>query len=57
MGLGKLWAITSAAARVIAAFVDGLDVRGLRSGWSVPAAMGWPPYDLRDLLKLYLMGT
>ena len=25
MGLGNLWAITSAAARVIAAFVDGLD--------------------------------
>ncbi len=41
---------------VIDAFVDGLDVRGLRFGRSVPAAMGRPPYDPRDLLKLYLYG-
>jgi transposase len=45
-----------AAVRVIDAFVDGLDVRGLRFGRSVPAAMGRPPYDPRDLLKLYLYG-
>lgn len=45
-----------APVRVIDAFVDGLDVRGLRFGRSVPAAMGRPPYDPRDLLKLYLYG-
>ena len=42
--------------RVIDAFVDGLDVRGLGFGRSVPAATGRPPYDPRDLLKLYLYG-
>lgn len=36
--------------------MDGLDVRGLRFGPSVPAATGRPPYDPRDLLKLYLYG-
>ena len=45
-----------APVRVIDAFVDGLDVRGLRFGRSVPAAIGRPPYDPRDLLKLYLYG-
>jgi transposase-like protein DUF772 len=45
-----------APVRVIDAFVDGLDVRGLRFGRSVPAATGRPPYDPRDLLKLYLYG-
>ncbi len=45
-----------APVRVIDAFVAGLDVRGLRFGRSVPAAMGRPPYDPRDLLKLYLYG-
>ena len=45
-----------AAVRAIDAFVDGFDVRGLRFGRSVPAAMGRPPYDPRDLLKLYLYG-
>ena len=44
-----------APVRVIDAFVDGLDVRGLRFGRSVPAATGRPPYDPRDLLKLYLL--
>jgi transposase len=45
-----------APVRVIDAFVDGLDVRGLGFGHSVPAATGRPPYDPRDLLKLYLYG-
>ncbi|HEX5421853.1 MAG TPA: IS1182 family transposase [Gammaproteobacteria bacterium] len=45
-----------APVRVIDAFVDGLDVRELAFGRSVPAATGRPPYDPRDLLKLYLYG-
>ena len=45
-----------APVRVIDAFVDGLNVRELRFGRSVPAATGRPPYDPRDLLKLYLYG-
>src|SRR5215475_9275123 len=45
-----------APVRVIDAFVDGLDVEGLGFGRSVPAATGRPPYDPRDLLKLYIWG-
>ena len=45
-----------APVRVIDAFVDGLDVKGLAFGRSVPAMTGRPPYDPRDLLKLYLYG-
>src|ERR1700730_8677813 len=45
-----------APVRVIDAFVNGLDARGLGFGRSVPAATGRPPYDPRDLLKLYLYG-
>jgi transposase len=45
-----------APVRVIDAFVDGLDVVGLGFGRSVPALTGRPPYDPRDLLKLYLYG-
>jgi len=45
-----------APVRVIDAFVDGLDVRGLGFGRSEPATTGRPPYDPRDLLKLYLYG-
>lgn len=45
-----------APVRVIDAFVDGLDVSGLGFGRSVPAATGRPPYDPRDLLKLYIWG-
>jgi len=45
-----------AAVRVIDAFVDGLDVGELGFGRSVPALMGRPPYDPRDLLKLYVYG-
>lgn len=45
-----------APVRVIDAFVDGLDVAGLGFGRSMPAPTGRPPYDPRDLLKLYLYG-
>jgi transposase len=45
-----------APVRVIEAFADGLDVRGLGFERSVPAMLGRPPYDPRDLLKLYLYG-
>lgn len=45
-----------APVRVVDAFVDGLDVTGLGFRRSVPAATGRPPYDPRDLLKLYLYG-
>src|SRR5436190_4309284 len=42
--------------RVIDAFVGGLGVKGLGFERSDPAATGRPPYDPRDLLKLYLYG-
>ena len=42
--------------RVIDAFVDGLDIAGLGFGRGVPAATGRPPYDPRDLLRLYIWG-
>ena len=42
--------------RVIDAFVDGLDVRGLGFGRAAPVGTGRPPYDPRDLLKLYVYG-
>lgn len=45
-----------APVRVIDAFVDGLDLRGLGFARAVPAATGRPPYDPRDLLKLYVWG-
>jgi len=45
-----------APVRVIDAFVSGLDVSGLGFGRSVPAPTGRPPYDPRDLLKLYIWG-
>jgi transposase len=45
-----------APVRVIDAFVNGLDARGLGFGRAVPAVMGRPPYDPRDLVKLYLCG-
>ena len=50
------YVVVDAPVRVIDAFVDGLDVRGLGFGRSIPAATGRPPYDPRDLLKLYLYG-
>lgn len=42
--------------RVIDAFVEDLDMAGLGFGRAVPAATGRPPYDPRDLLKLYIWG-
>jgi transposase len=45
-----------APVRVIDAFVDGLDAKGLGFRRSDPAATGRPPYDPRDLLKLYIYG-
>lgn len=45
-----------APVRVIDAFVDGLDISELGFGRSIPAATGRPPYDPRDLLKLYIWG-
>lgn len=45
-----------APVRVIDAFVDGLNVSELGFGRSVPAPTGRPPYDPRDLLKLYIWG-
>jgi transposase len=45
-----------APVRVIDAFVDGLDVVGLGFSRAVPALAGRPPYDPRDLLKLYVWG-
>jgi transposase len=45
-----------APVRVIDAFVDGLNVNAHGFGRSVPAPTGRPPYDPRDLLKLYIWG-
>jgi transposase len=46
----------NASVRVIEAFVSGLDMVGLGFLRSVSAATGRPPYDPRDLLKLYVYG-
>ena len=56
MGRRRDYVAADAPVRVIDAFVDGLDVKGLGFGRSVPAVTGRPPYDPRDLLKLYLYG-
>lgn len=37
-------------------FVDGLKVEELGFSRSIPEATGRPPYDPRDLLKLYMYG-
>jgi transposase len=42
--------------RVIDAFVGQLEMRGLEFRRSVPAGTGRPPYDPRELLKLYVWG-
>lgn len=42
--------------RVIDAFIDGLDMEEAGFKRSVPNATGRPPYDPRDLLKLYVYG-
>lgn len=45
-----------APARVVDAFVDGLDFVALGFDRAVPASTGRPGYDPRDLLKLYVYG-
>lgn len=42
--------------RFIDAFVDGLDMEELGFDRSAPKETGRPPYDPRDLLKLYIYG-
>lgn len=42
--------------RVIDAFVDSLDLEEMGFGKSTPSETGRPPYDPRDLLKLYIYG-
>lgn len=42
--------------RVIDAFIDNLDIEGAGFQKSVPSWTGRPPYDPRDLLKLYVYG-
>jgi transposase len=42
--------------RVIDAFVDGLEMEKLEFGRTEPAETGRPPYDPRDMLKLYIYG-
>ena len=42
--------------RVIEAYADSLDMKGLGFTRANPAETGRPPYDPRDLLKLYLYG-
>jgi transposase len=45
-----------AAARVVDAFTDGLDLASLGLVRAVAATTGRPGYDPRDLLKLYVWG-
>lgn len=45
-----------APVRVIDAFAEGLDLLALGFCRAVPAETGRPPYDPRDLLKLYIWG-
>ena len=46
----------NAPVRVISGFVDGLDIAQLGFERAQPAGTGRPPYDPRDLLKLYAYG-
>ena len=46
----------NAPVRVIEAFVSRLDMAGLGFGRAVAASTGHPPYDPRDLFKLYVYG-
>jgi transposase len=50
------YAPADAPVRVIDAFVEGLDVKGLGFTRAAPAGVGRPAYDPRDLLKLYVYG-
>jgi transposase len=47
---------SDSAVRVIDAFVDSLDLAGLGFSRVEAEATGRPPYDPRDLLKLYIYG-
>ena len=42
--------------RFIDAFVDGLEMEGRGFDRSAPKETGRPPYDPRDILKLYIYG-
>lgn len=42
--------------RVIDAFIDSLDMKGMGFKRPIPNITGRPPYDSRDLLKLYVYG-
>lgn len=42
--------------RVIEAYVDSLAIKGLGFTRAIPAETGRPPYDPKDLLKLYIYG-
>src|SRR6202008_914783 len=44
------------AVRFIDAYVDGLEIEELGFNQSAPKETGRPPYDPRDLLKLYIYG-
>ena len=46
----------NAPVRFISGFVDGLDIAQLGIERAQPAGTGRPPYDPRDLLKLYAYG-
>ena len=50
------YADENSAVRVIDAFVNSLDLEALRFKRSQPKAPGRPPYDPKDLLKLYVYG-
>ena len=42
--------------RVIEAFIDSLDLEGLKFNRFQPNKTGRPPYDPKDILKLYVYG-
>ena len=47
---------TDNVVRFIDAFVDGLEMEELGFDHTAPRETGRPPYDPRDLLKLYIYG-
>ena len=53
---GQAALLPAAIEDYVAADVDGLNVGEVGFGRSTPAATGRPPYDPRDLLKLYIWG-
>src|SRR6195256_6619123 len=50
------WICEDNAVRVIDAFVDGLDLAGLKFGGGDPEATGRPAYHPSPMLKLYIYG-